>query len=282
MSPATTTVTATDLQAKVAGSSFYAGMRVLPRAEREAMYAIYGFCRIVDDIADDLDRPIETRRAELDRWRDHIAALYRGEAPDEAAFLADPIRRFGIERDDFIAVIDGMQTDLDGEVRWPPFAELDLYCDRVASAVGRLSVKVFGMERETGIQLSHHLGRALQFTNILRDIDEDAGIGRVYLPKEALDAAGIVPTTPEALVADPRLDAAARWLAPKAKAHFAKAHAILATKPKGHLIAPWLMDSAYSRVIDGMIRQGWQRPRKRIGTSKWRLVLALIRHSLFK
>lgn len=277
-----TPVTATDLKAKVAGSSFYAGMRVLPRAEREAMYAIYGFCRIVDDIADDLDRPIEIRRAELDHWRGHIDALYRGEAPEPAGFLADPIRRFGIEREDFIAVIDGMQTDLDSEVRWPPFAELDLYCDRVASAVGRLSVKVFGMERETGIALSHHLGRALQFTNILRDIDEDAGIGRVYLPREALDAAGIEPSTPEALVADPRLDRAARWLAPKAQAHFKAAHAILAARPKGHLIAPRLMDSAYSRVLAKMIRQGWKLPRRRIGTSKWRLAIALIRYTLFK
>jgi phytoene synthase len=275
-------VTAADLRAKVAGSTFYAGMRVLPRAEREAMYAIYGFCRIVDDIADDLDRPIGVRRGELDQWRDHVAALYRGEVPAPAAFLAKPIADFGIEREDFIAVIDGMQTDLDGEVRWPPFAEFDLYCDRVASAVGRLSVKVFGMERETGIALSHHLGRALQFTNVLRDIDEDAGIGRVYLPREALDAAGIVPATPEQVAADPRIDRAARWLAPKAQAHFAEAHAILAAKPKGHLIAPRLMDSAYSRVLDRMIAQGWHAPRKRIGTSKWRLVLALIRYSLFK
>lgn len=277
-----TDVTASDLHAKVSGSSFYAGMRVLPKAEREAMYAIYGFCRIVDDIADDLDRPAEIRRAELAAWRGYVDALYRGETPAPAAFLAEPIARFAIEQADFIAVIDGMQTDLDSEVRWPPFVELDLYCDRVASAVGRLSVKVFGMERETGIELSHHLGRALQFTNILRDIDEDAGIGRVYLPREALDAAGIVPTTPDEVAADPRLDLAARWLAPRAQAHFAAAHAILSAKPKGHLIAPRLMDSAYSRVLAKMIRQGWHAPRTRIGTSKLRLVVALIRYSLFK
>jgi squalene synthase HpnD len=277
-----TAVTPGDLQAKVAGSSFYAGMRVLPKPEREAMYAIYGFCRIVDDIADDLDRPIEIRRAELDAWRGHIDALYRGETPAPAAFLAEPIRRFGIERQDFAAVIDGMQTDLDGEVRWPPYAELDRYCDRVASAVGRLSVKVFGMERETGIALSHHLGRALQLTNILRDIDEDAGIGRVYLPHEALDAAGIVPSTPAAVAADPRLDAAARWVVPKAEAHFTAAHAILAARPRGHLIAPRLMDAAYSRVLGQMVRRGWQAPRKRVGVSKPRLLLALIRYSLFK
>ena len=109
--------------------------------------------------------------------------------------------------------------DVDGDIRWPDFDTFDLYCDRVASAVGRLSVNVFGMERAIGVQLSHHLGRALQFTNILRDIDEDAGIGRVYLPIEALTHAGITPTMPEALVQEPGIDRAARWLVPYAQEH---------------------------------------------------------------
>ena len=270
------------LRQQVSGSSFYAGMRVLPKAEREAMYAIYGFCRIVDDIADDLEGTPEARRAEMDGWRRDVAALYCGEPAGRAEFLVDPVKRFGIEQADFVAVIDGMQTDLDGEVRWPPFAELDLYCDRVASAVGRLSVKVFGMERETGIRLSHHLGRALQFTNILRDIDEDAAIGRVYLPKEALDAAGVVPTTPEVLVKDPGVDPAARWLAAHAKRHFAEADAILAAKPKGHLIAPRLMEAAYSRVLAKMLRKGWHHPRRRARVSKLRLLLTLGRTLLLK
>jgi phytoene synthase len=276
-----TTITARQLRAQVSGSSFYAGMRVLPKAEREAMYAIYGFCRIVDDIADDLQAPLAQRRAELDGWRQDVAALYRGEAAGRATFLVEPVRRFGIAQADFLAVIDGMQTDLDGDLRWPPFVELDLYCDRVASAVGRLSCPVFGMERETGIELSHHLGRALQFTNILRDIDEDAAIGRVYLPIEALEAAGIVPATPHQVISDPRLDTAARWLAERAQRHFAEAHAILASRPEGHLIAPRLMDSAYSHVLGRMIRRGWQAPRTRIRTSKPRLLLALIRYGLF-
>jgi presqualene diphosphate synthase len=277
-----TTTTAEQLRQQVSGSSFYAGMRVLPKAEREAMYAIYGFCRIVDDIADDLDGPLADRRAELAAWRKDIAALYRGEPAGRAAFLTGPVRRFGIAEEDFVAVIDGMQMDLDRAIRWPPFVELDLYCDRVASAVGRLSCPVFGMERETGIELSHHLGRALQFTNILRDIDEDAGIGRVYLPREALQAAGIEPVTPAALVADPRLDAAARWLAKRAREHFAAADAILSAKPRGHLVAPRLMEAAYSRVLDKMLRLGWQPPRTRARVSKPRLLLSLVRFLLFR
>jgi squalene synthase HpnD len=276
------TITAEQLRAQVSGSSFYAGMRVLPKAEREAMYAIYGFCRIVDDIADDLDGPPAGRRAELDGWRRDIAALFRGEPAGRAEFLAEPVRRFGISEADFIAVIDGMQMDLDREIRWPAYAELDLYCDRVASAVGRLSCPVFRMERETGIELSHHLGRALQLTNILRDIDEDAAISRVYLPMEALETAGIEPTTPAALIEDPRIDLAAHWLAARAQQHFAAAHAILATKPKGHLIAPRLMDAAYSRVLAKMLRKGWAPPRKRARVSKLRLLLTLARHLLIK
>ena len=217
-------MTTTQSQAQLAlsaasRSSFYAGMRVLPKAEREAMFAIYGFCRLVDDIADDQQAPRGERGALLDRWRQDIAALYRGgdagpESYGQAAFLAEAVRRFALEEADFIAVIDGMQMDVDADIRWPDYTTLDLYCDRVASAVGRLSVNVFGMERSQGVALAHHLGRALQLTNILRDIDEDAGIGRVYLPMDALAAAGITPTTPEALLAEPGLDAAAHWLAP--------------------------------------------------------------------
>jgi phytoene synthase len=273
-------MTADELRARVSGSSFYAGMRILPRAEREAMYAIYGFCRLVDDIADDQTGDPATRKAQLDGWRRDMDALYAGSEAGQAAFLAEAVRHFRLDRADFIAVIDGMQMDLDADIRWPDFAELDLYCDRVASAVGRLSVRVFGMDREPGLALAHHLGRALQLTNILRDIDEDAGIGRVYLPREALDCAGIVPTTPEALVAEPRLDDAARWLAGKAQRHFAQANAILAARPAGHLIAPRLMEAAYSRLLDRMIRQGWQAPRTRVGVSKLALLFSILRFSL--
>ena len=272
---------ANDLKAKVAGSSFYAGMRILPRAEREAMFAIYGFCRMVDDIADDEGAERQQRAAALEQWRADIAALYHGGNAGQAAFLAEAVARFGLAEADFVAVIDGMQMDVDGDIRWPPFVTLDLYCDRVASAVGRLSVRVFGMERDVGVELAHHLGRALQFTNILRDIDEDAGIGRFYLPAEALVTAGMVPQTPQSLLADPGMDTAARWLAARAENHFAKAGAILARRPRGLLVAPRLMESAYSRILAQMLRKGWHAPRVRVRSSKWRLALAALRFSLF-
>lgn len=268
-------MSAPDGQTQASRSSFYAGMRVLPQDERLAMYAVYDFCRFVDDIADDQDGERAVRAAELDVWRADIDALYEGRAAGRAAFLKEAVHRFGLEKADFVAVIDGMAIDVERDVRWPTEAELDTYCDHVASAVGRLSVKIFGMDDEPGLALAHHLGRALQYTNILRDIDEDAAIGRVYMPLEALRHAGIEPTTPDAIAADPRMDAAARRVAARAQQHYREAAAILAAKPKGHLIAPRLMEIAYSRLLRTMERIGWAPPRARVRTNKLGLLLTV-------
>ena len=267
---------------QASGSSFYAGMRVLPKAEREAMYAIYGFCRIVDDIADDQQGDRATRAAALDAWRRDLDSLYAGGEPGRAGLVAEAVARFGLDRADFEAVIDGMAMDVARDIRWPTWDELDLYCDRVASAVGRLSVRIFGMDRAPGLALAHHLGRALQLTNILRDIDEDAAIGRVYLPEEALAGAGIVPTTPAEVAADPRIDAAARQVAARAHDHFREAHAILAARPKGHLIAPRLMDIAYAGLLSQMEQAGWTAPRRRVRTNKAALLATVLRLWLFR
>ncbi|HEX7854543.1 MAG TPA: presqualene diphosphate synthase HpnD [Sphingobium sp.] len=270
------------LQAQVSGSSFYAGMRMLPKAEREAMYAVYAFCRAVDDIADDQEGDRRVRGVLLDQWRTDIDALYDGRAPGQASIVAEAVQRFGLKRADFHAVIDGMAMDIDRDIRWPSFAELDLYCDRVASAVGRLSVRIFGMEEQPGLALSHHLGRALQLTNILRDIDEDAAIGRVYLPLEAFQKAGIPLTTPAEVVADSRIDAVAREVAAQARDHYANAKAIFAGRPRGHLIAPRLMDAAYSKVLIRMETVGWAAPRHRIRVSKAGLIWTIVRLSFWR
>src|SRR5580698_7983643 len=186
------------------GSSFYAAMRILPREQREAMFQIYSFCRQVDDIADS-DGPREERLAAIQQWRDDIDALYHGNPPPRLKDYVASVRNFGLKREDFLAIIDGMEMDIPKDIRAPDMATLDLYCDRVASAVGRLSVRVFGLAEDDGILLAHHLGRALQLTNILRDIDEDAGIGRLYLPLEGLLHAGITSNDPQKVIADPAL-----------------------------------------------------------------------------
>jgi phytoene synthase len=262
------------------GSSFYLGMRILPKPRREAMYAIYEFCRQVDDIADDQTRPRAEQKQALDRWRADLDALYRGGDPGQAAFLARVVRDYGVQKEDFLAVVDGMEMDLEG-VRAPDLATLDLYCDRVASAVGRLSVKAFGMDEAPGIALSHHLGRALQLTNILRDLDEDAGIGRLYVPREYLRAEGIEATDPTEAINAPGIDRVCRRVAEMATEHYREADRIMAAKPRGHLAAPRLMSAVYAGVLRKMLAQGWTPPRERVRVNKAGLVWVLLRQGLF-
>ena len=146
-------------------SSFYTAMRVLPERRREAMLALYDFCRAVDDIADERGPATASQRlAELERWRAGVAEMFEGRPPPPFVSLDRAVRDFDLKQEDFKAVIDGMAMDAAEDIRAPDWATLDLYCDRVASAVGRLSVRIFGLAPEPGNALAHHLGRALQLT----------------------------------------------------------------------------------------------------------------------
>ena len=261
-------------------SSFYLAMRILPKAQRQAMYEVYSFCRRVDDIADE-GGPRPERHAALERWRADIDALYAGLLPREALRdLGEAIRDFDLQRGDFIAIIDGMDMDVARDIRGPDWATLELYCDRVASAVGRLSVCVFGTPAAEREGLANHLGKALQLTNILRDIDEDAGIGRLYLPAEALDAAGITSRHPLAVVADPRLPVVCAPVIARAREHFAEAKAIMSRCPRASVKAPRIMDEAYSEILDKTVARGFAPPRTRVKVSKARFLLSLLRHGL--
>src|SRR5256884_10012452 len=213
------------------GSSFYAAMRILPREQRESMFQIYSFCRQVDDIADS-DGPRTERLAALQQWRDDIDALYQDRPPARLQDYVASVRRFDLQREDFLAIVDGMEMDVPQDIRAPDLATLDLYCDRVASAVGRLSVRGFGLARDDGILLAHHLGRALQLTNILRDVDEDAAIGRLYLPQEGLAQAGISSSDPLRVASDPALPKACAHVVAQARAHFETADEIMRRNPR--------------------------------------------------
>jgi phytoene synthase len=271
----------TEQAAPAAGSSFYTAMRILPEAQREAMFSVYGFCRAVDDIADDRGPAGAAERlAALDRWRADIAAMCAGHAPPHLGPLAQATRRYHLRREDFDAVIDGMAMDAERDIRAPDWATLDLYCDRVASAVGRLSVRIFGLGEAPGVALAHHLGRALQLTNILRDIDEDAAQGRLYLPREALAEAGILTDDPLKAAADPKLAEACLEAAERARAHFDKAQAIMGAAPRAAVKAPRLMAAAYGSILDRMVRQGFAPPRQRAKASRLRLIGALLRYGI--
>jgi phytoene synthase len=264
---------------RASGSSFYTAMRILPRAQREAMFEIYSFCRLVDDIADS-SAPHAERKVALAQWRSHIEAIYAGRPPVELTALARAVRDFGLRKEDFLAVIDGMEMDAEQDVRAPDWATLDLYCDRVASAVGRLSVRVFGMEEVEGIALAHHLGRALQLTNILRDIDEDAGIGRLYLPCEELTKAGIGSTDPQTVAASGRLAQVCEAVAARARSHFQEADVILARNPRRVVKAPRIMEEVYRTILHGMTERGWAPPRTRVRVSGLRLSWIAVQYAI--
>ena len=265
-------------QTRAAKSSFYWAMRLMPAAQRQAMFEIYSFCRSVDDIADD-GGAREAARARLDRWRADLAALYAGAAPARLKDLAQAVATFGMRHEDFLAVIDGMEMDVErtvgaGATDW---ATLDLYCDRVASAVGRLSVRVFGMNEADGIALSQHLGRALQLTNILRDLDEDAEIDRLYLPLEALHHAGIAATDAKTVVGDAKVEEACLVVASVAQAHFEAAQQIFDRTPRRARRTPRIMGEAYRYILARLYARGWAAPRVPLKLGKLKLVLIVAR-----
>jgi squalene synthase HpnD len=264
---------------RASGSSFYSAMRILPRAQREAMFEIYSFCRAVDDVADAPgDRAMRARQ--LQQWRDDIEALYAGKPAPRLGALAHAVREFGLRREDFLAVIDGMEMDVTGDIRAPDWKTLDAYCDRVASAVGRLSVRVFGMNEPDGLALAHHLGRALQLTNILRDLDEDAAIGRLYLPREALEEAGIPSGEPAAVVGHPAIGLACASVVTRARKHFAEADRIMACSPRRAIRAPKIMSVAYRHILDALVARSFAPPRRPVRLGKLRLVLIALRHAV--
>ena len=178
------------------GTSFYWGMRLLPAAKRNAMYAIYAFCREVDDVADG-DAPVAAKLDQLAGWRREIDALFEGR-PSRPTTLAllDPVARFDLPASEFHAMIDGMEMDAKDSMRAPPMSELIRYCRCVAGAVGLLSIRVFGAHGEEVRRGALALGEALQLTNILRDLSEDATRGRLYLPRELLQQHRIAGSDP--------------------------------------------------------------------------------------
>lgn len=268
-----------EAQGIAVGSSFYAAMRILPRAQRDAMFQVYSFCRQVDDIADS-DGPRDERLEALQQWREDIDALYAGNPPPRVQSYVASIAQFGMRKEDFIVVIDGMEMDVPADIRAPDEATLDLYCDRVASAVGRLSVKIFGLPDDDGILLAHHLGRALQLTNILRDIDEDAEIGRLYLPRELLFHAGITSSDPDTVIASPAVPKVAAPLVKRARAHYDKADEIMSRNRRSTVKAPRIMSKYYRKILELLVARGFALPRDPVRLGRASKIAILLQYGI--
>src|SRR6266566_2665240 len=178
---------------KKSASNLALAFVLLPKSKRDAMSALYAFCREVDDVADDETVPAENRRAQLADWRDDVKRACEsrwGEAPDEPKFptnkeLQPVIRQFHLPFELFDELIKGCEMDLDTK-RYENFERLELYCHRVASVVGLLSIEIFGHKNPATRDYAVYLGKALQLTNILRDVKTDADRGRIYLPQSEL------------------------------------------------------------------------------------------------
>ncbi len=172
------------------GSSFYYAFRFLDPQRRRAIIALYAFCREVDDVVDECREPA-VAHAKLDWWREEIGLLFGGHPrhPITQA-LAPHVETSGLSKEYFEEIIDGMQMDLDYDA-YPDFATLSLYCYRAASVVGLLSARIFGFSDRRTLKYAHDLGMALQLTNILRDVHEDAVRGRVYIPLDELERFGV-------------------------------------------------------------------------------------------
>ncbi|PWC76096.1 presqualene diphosphate synthase HpnD [Azospirillum sp. TSH64] len=276
--------TATSVTAK-SGSTFYWPMRLLPASKRAAMFAIYAFCRRIDDIADEPGEPAD-KRAALDSWRRDIRDLYVGGVPGSplTAALKGAIERYGLPRAELEALIDGMAMDVAGEeaggFQAPDLDTLRLYCRRVAGAVGMLAIRVFDRADPDTEQFALALGEALQLTNILRDLAEDAELHRLYLPRELLRAAGIDATDPETVLAHPALPKACEALADLAEARFAEARSAIAGHARGSLWAATAMMVLYHRLLKRLRAAGWRdlKARVRVGRreSAWVAVRCML------
>jgi phytoene synthase len=177
-------------KAATSGSSFYNSFRFLAKDKRRAITALYAFCREVDDVVDECS-DVNVARTTLNWWRNEVASIYGGQPQHPVAQALVPIvKQFNMAQEHLLEIIDGMEMDLD-QPRYADFKSLQLYCYRVASVVGLLSVEIFGYTDRQTLKYAHDLGIALQLTNIIRDVGEDARRNRIYLPLDELQQFGV-------------------------------------------------------------------------------------------
>ncbi|HQR50667.1 MAG TPA: presqualene diphosphate synthase HpnD [Methylophilaceae bacterium] len=236
-------------KAAASGSSFYYSFLFLPKPKRQAITALYAFCREVDDVADECSDS-ELARTKLNWWRGEIANLYAGKPTHPVTqALQFAIGEYGLAEEHFREIIDGMEMDLD-QNRYRDFKELQLYCYRVASVVGLLSASIFGYRDRKTLKYAHDLGLAFQLTNIVRDVGEDARRGRIYLPADELEQFGV----PEADILQGRETVNLRQLLEfqieRAQGYYEKAFAELPAADRKAQRTGLVMAAIYRTLLD--------------------------------
>lgn len=259
---------------------------LLPAEKRNAMSALYAFCREVDDVADEDAVPPAQRRERLGAWREDIRRACDGQAPafQVSRELQPAIRRYEMPYELFDELIKGCEMDLDTN-RYPTFEALEHYCYHVASVVGLLSIQIFGYTNPACRQYAIELGQALQLTNILRDVRGDAGRGRIYLPQAELARWHVEEAEVLRCEYSDRFVNVARAVAGQARRHYVRARQLLPPEDRRAMVAGELMGSVYWRLLLKMETSGFrvfQRERTRLSKlhKLWLILLAAWRHAI--
>ena len=257
-------------------------MRLLPERRRQAMYAIYSFCRTVDDIADGPGSTDDKLRA-LDSWREIVRRLYSGQAQCPVAqALIEPVQRFDLPQEEFHLLIDGMAIDAAQSVRMQGIEDLLDYCRKVAGAVGMLSIRAFGMPQQPGPQIAVALGHAMQLTNILRDVAEDAEMSRLYVPEEILQRHDVGGRSIRKVLRDPRFPAACADLARRATGYYTETDILmlhLGRRVKRPMV---VMMEMYRHTLKMLDARGWRRLAEPVAMGRWRKLWLALRHGFFQ
>jgi len=228
---------------------------LLPKPKRDAMSALYAFCREVDDVADEDSSPTEQRRRELARWREDVKRACENQPAELAvnAELRPVIQEYSLPFALFDELIKGCEMDLETK-RYENFDQLELYCYRVASVVGLLSIEIFGHEKSGARDYAINLGKALQFTNILRDVRNDAARGRIYLPQSELKKFNVRESDIlEGRYSEP-FRALAESVAARARSFYSAARASLPPEDRRSMIAAELMGTVYWQLFKKLER----------------------------
>lgn len=263
---------------KKSGTSFFWSMRLLPKAKRNAMYTIYAFFRHIDDIVDG-DKDIGEKLELIAAWRQELDNIYDKKTPvtEIGRRIYKNCMRFKLPKSEFIRLIDSITMDLPNPVQAPNLSQLDRYCRGVAGVPGSLSLRIFGVEDEALIEkLASTLGNALQLTNILRDVKEDAQADRLYIPKEYLDKAGIDATDPLTVVVNKNLAIAREELAKTAAKNYDEAYELIKKLDKKAARPVLMIANIYKRYFNIMQNRGWEIISPKPFVSKWqKLTIAL-------
>jgi 15-cis-phytoene synthase len=260
------------------GANFSLGFRLLPAAKRRAVYAAYAACRIPDDIVDEAgpEAPPAELERRLDAWREEVERTYRG-APGTVATaaLAEVLPEFPIPKEALLGLVEGCRMDLERS-RYRTFAELERYCELVAVTISDVSLAIFGALRPEAGAAGRHLAMALQLTNIARDVGEDLGRGRIYLPQDELARFGVAEADLEAGRVDTRAYAALMaFECGRAREHFRAANPLPAMLEAGSRPAVRVMGGVYRRVLDRVAADPAAAFRRRAELAPWQRITAI-------